>query len=326
MVTAHSHAKDHEKGHDHEHTHGHGARRSLASGRKDLLIALSITLLMMVAEVIGGILANSLALLSDAGHMLTDNLALLLSFFAMTFAALPATERKTFGFYRLEILAAFVNGVILVLISLFIMYHAYLRMIDPQPVQGMLMMVVAIVGLIANVLGAFFLHKHSKTSLNVRGAYLHIIGDALSSVGVVIGGVIIFFTGWYLIDPILSMMIALVIIYGAWSLVKESVSILLESAPAHLDIVHIGEEIARIKGVREAYHIHLWTITSGVHALSAHVIIEDQLVSMSREVLDEIRSHLSEKFNVDHSTIQLECEKCGTDPVCGLPNNTKNME
>jgi cobalt-zinc-cadmium efflux system protein len=321
MSTAHQHNAIHE--HDHEHTHGHGARRSLASGRKDLLIALSITLLMLVAEVIGGLLANSLALLSDAGHMLTDNLALLLSFFAMTFASLPATERKTYGFYRLEILAAFVNGVVLVLISIFILYHAYLRMVDPQPVQGMLMLAIAIVGLIANIVGAFFLHKHSKTSLNVRGAYLHIIGDALSSVGVVIGGVIIFFTGWYLIDPILSVMISLVIIYGAWSLVKESVNILLESAPAHLDIDHIATEIAKIKGVREAYHIHLWTITSGVYALSAHVIIDDQLVSISKEVLDEIRSLLSKKFNIFHSTFQLECKKCDMNPVCSLPNNTR---
>ncbi len=275
---------------------------------------------MMVAEVIGGLLSNSLALLSDAGHMLTDNLALLLSFFAMTFASLPATERKTYGFYRLEILAAFVNGIVLVLISLFIMYHAYLRMVNPQPVQGMLMMVIATVGLAANVIGAFFLHKHSKTSLNVRGAYLHIIGDALSSIGVVIGGIIILITGWYLIDPILSIMIALVIIYGAWSLVKESVNILLESAPAHLDIDTITAEIAKIKGVRETYHVHLWTITSGVYAMSAHVIIDDQLVSMSKDVSDKIKALLSEQFNVVHSTIQLECEKCDMSPVCSLPD------
>lgn len=324
MSTAHSH--NHEKEHVHEHALDHGLRQEPAGGRKDLLIALSITLVVMVAEVIGGLLSNSLALLSDAGHMLTDNLALLLSFFAMTFASLPATERKTYGFYRLEILAAFVNGIVLVLISLFIMYHAYLRMADPQPVQGILMLVIAILGLVANILGAFFLHKHSKTSLNVRGAYLHIVGDALSSIGVVIGGVIIFFTGWYLIDPVLSVMIALVIIYGAWSLVKESVNILLESAPAHLDIETIAAEIAKIKGVREAYHIHLWSITSGVYALSAHVIIDDQLVSISREVLDEIRSLLSKKFNIIHSTIQLECEKCDKNPVCGLPINTRNMK
>jgi len=310
--------------HRHEHQNDHGLRHIPSGGRKDLLLALSITVLMMIAEVIGGLLSNSLALLSDAGHMLTDNLALLLSFFAMTFASLPATDRKTFGFFRLEILAAFVNGIVLVLISLYIMYQAYLRMVHPQPVQGMLMLIVAIIGLVANIIGALILVKHSQNSLNIRGAYLHIVGDALSSVGVVIGGVVILYTGWYLIDPILSALISLVIIYGAWSLVKESVNILLESAPAHINIDTIASEIGKIKGVREAYHIHLWTITSGVYALSAHVLIDDRPVSNSRELNDQIRSLLSEKFKVYHSTIQLECEKCDMNPSCSLPDAVRN--
>jgi len=321
MSMAHSHADTHE--HDHEHD-DHGLRQVPANGKRDILIALSITLLMMVAEAIGGLLSNSLALLSDAGHMLTDNLALLLSFFAMTFASLPATDRKTYGFYRLEILAAFVNGIVLVLISLYIMYEAYLRMVNPQPVQGMLMLIIAVIGLVANIVGALFLFKHSHSSLNIRGAYLHIVGDALSSVGVVVGGVIILYTGWYLIDPILSMMISLVIIYGSWSLVKESVNILLESAPAHISIDSIASEIAKIKGVREAYHIHVWTITSGVYALSAHVLIDDQLVSGSRELLDSIRGLLADRFKVLHSTIQLECERCDALGLCSLPGVVKN--
>ncbi len=324
MSMAHPHTDNHEHEHSHEHDIDPGLRKVPGGGKRDLLIAFSITLLMMVAEVIGGLLSNSLALLSDAGHMLTDNLALLLSFFAMTFASLPATDRKTFGFYRLEILAAFVNGIVLVLISLYIIYHAYLRMIHPQPVQGMLMLIIAVIGLVANIIGALFLFKHSHTSLNIRGAYLHIIGDALSSVGVVIGGVIILYTGWYLIDPILSIMISLVIIFGAWSLVRESVNILLESAPAHLNIDTIAAEIAKLKGVREAYHIHLWSITSGVYALSAHVLIDDQMVSDSRELNDRIRKLLSEKFKVLHSTIQLECEKCDMNPTCSLPDDIRN--
>jgi cobalt-zinc-cadmium efflux system protein len=324
MSMAHSHTDNHEHEHDHEHDFAQGLSKVPGGGKKDLLIALSITLLMMVVEVIGGLLSNSLALLSDAGHMLTDNLALLLSFFAMTFASLPATDRKTFGFYRLEILAAFVNGIVLVLISLYIIYHAYLRMIHPQPVQGMMMLVIAVIGLVANIIGALFLFKHSHTSLNIRGAYLHIVGDALSSVGVVIGGVIILYTGWYLIDPILSIMISLVIIYGAWSLVKESVNILLESAPAHINIDTIAAEIARVEGVREAYHIHLWSITSGVYALSAHVLIDDQMVSDSRGLNDRIRKLLFEKFKILHSTIQLECEKCDMNPSCSLPDDVRN--
>ena len=316
-IEVHSH-HDHDHGHDHAHGKGQGG------GKRDLLIALSITLIMMVVEIIGGILSNSLALLSDAGHMLTDNLALLLSFFAMTFASMPATERRTFGFYRLEILAALINGIVLVLVSLYIVYQAYLRIIHPQPVAGTLMLVVALIGLVANVIGAFVLMKHSHASLNIRGAYLHILGDALSSVGVVIGGGIILYTGWYLIDPLLSILISLVIVYGAWALVKESVSILLESVPSHINIETISAEIQKIEGVREAYHIHVWTITSGVYAMSGHVLIEDQPVSSSRDVLDRIRAMLADKFEIEHSTIQLECDKCDLSLACSLPVNVKN--
>jgi cobalt-zinc-cadmium efflux system protein len=320
----HDEAHDHERNeHDHEevHDHSHGLNLAAAGGRRGLLIALSITVLMMVAELVGGLLSNSLALLSDAGHMLTDNLALLLSFFAMKFATMPATDRRTFGFYRLEILAAFINGVILVLISIYIIYEGYLRILHPQPVQGSLMLVVAIIGLVANIIGAVVLTKHSHTNLNIRGAYLHIIGDALSSVGVVVGGVVILQTGWYLIDPILSLLISFVIIYGAWALVKESVSILLESVPSHVNIDVVADEIAKLAGVREAYHIHVWTITSGVYAMSAHVIIDDQLVSRSRDLLDEIRALLSTKFKILHSTIQLECQRCdmSMNAQCRIP-------
>ena len=290
-------------------------------GKKGLLIALSITLLMMIIEVIGGLLSNSLALLSDAGHMLTDNFALVLSLFAMKFASMPATEKRTLGFYRLEILAALINGIILVVISLYIIYESYLRMIHPEHVEGMLMLIVAAIGLAANIIGAAVLMKHSHSNLNIRGAYLHIVGDAFSSVGVVVGGVIILFTGWYLVDPILSILISFVIIYGAWALVKESVSILLESVPSHIDIETVAAAIAKVTGVREAYHIHVWTITSGVHAMSAHVLIDDQLVSRSKDLIDDIRDLLADKFNILHSTIQLECERCDMNPMCSLPSS-----
>ncbi len=319
MTSTHEHNEHHDEHHDHGHEHAPWIVQNAAGGRKGLLIAFSITALMMVAEIIGGLLSNSLALLSDAGHMFIDNLALLLSFFAMKFATLPATEKKTFGFFRLEILAALINGITLVLISLYIIYEAYFRIIHPQPVHGTLMLVVAAIGLAVNVLGAIVLMKHRDINLNMRGAFLHIVGDALVSVGVIIGGIIILSTEWYLIDPILSIVISLVIIYGAWALVKESVDILLESAPSHIDTAAVAAEIGKVRGVREAYHIHLWTITSGVYALSAHVLIDDQLVSRSRDVLDEIRSLLSEKFKVLHSTIQLECEKCDMNPSCSLP-------
>ncbi len=325
VIDHHDHHHDHDHNDEH-HGHDHSFSKASASGRKDLLIALSITVLMMVAEIVGGVLSNSLALLSDAGHMFTDNLALLLSFFAIKFATMPATDRKTFGFYRLEILAAFVNGIVLVLVSFYIMYQAYLRILQPEPVAGKLMLVIAAIGLVANVIGAMVLNKHSGTSLNIRGAYLHILGDALSSVGVVIGGVIILYTGWNMIDPILSIMISLVIIYGAWALVKESVNILLESVPAHISIEALAEEMQKVPGVREAYHIHVWTITSGVYAMSAHVVIDDQLVSLNRQLMDRIAEMVAEKFRVMHVTIQIECQRCELGTVCGLPSVIRNKQ
>jgi cobalt-zinc-cadmium efflux system protein len=323
---SHTHTGIHDQVYEHDHGHDVDVRRTEKGGKKDLLIALAITVLMMIAEVIGGLLSNSLALLSDAGHMFIDNVALLLSFFAMKFSTMPATSKKTFGFYRLEILAALINGVTLVLISLYIMYEAYFRIVQPQPVHGTLMLVIAVIGLIANIIGAVVLMKHRHANLNIRGAFLHILGDAAVSVGVIIGGIVIVNTGWYLIDPILSILISCVIIYGSWQLLKESVNILLESAPSHIDIESVATEIAKIKGVREAYHIHLWTITSGVYALSAHVLIDDQPVSGSRELINEIRALLSQKFNVLHSTIQLECERCGPGTVCSLPYDIQQSQ
>lgn len=324
MSHSHSHGNHHDHGEGHAHGLEHGPRQASAGGKKDLLIALSITVLMMIAEVIGGLLSNSLALLSDAGHMLIDNISLVLSFFAMKFATMPATDKKTFGFYRLEILAALINGVTLVLISLYIIYEAYFRIVHPQPVQGTLMLVIAAIGLVANIIGAAVLMKHRHTNLNIHGAFLHILGDAAVSVGVIIGGIVIMSTGWYLIDPILSILISCVIIYGAWELLKESVNILLESAPSHLNIEAVAAEIATIKGVQEAYHIHLWTLTSGVYALSAHILIDDQPVSGSKNLIEEIRSLLLQKFNIAHSTLQLECERCELGGVCSIPSQKRD--
>jgi cobalt-zinc-cadmium efflux system protein len=315
---------DHEHEHDHAHDHAGGHAHAVAGGRKGLLFALGITLFMMIAEIIGGLLSNSLALLSDAGHMFTDTLALALSFFAMKFADMPATEKKTFGFYRFEILAALLNGVTLVLMSLYIIYEAYQRILNPPPVQGALMLVVAVIGLIANIIGALYLVKHRTSSLNIRSAFLHIIGDAISSVAVIVGAVVIYYTGWFLIDPLLSILIALGIIFGSYGLVTESVNILLESAPSHINIASVAAEIAAVNGVREAYHVHVWTITSGVYALSTHVIVDDMPVSGSRQLLTEIQQRLADRFKILHSTIQFECERCVENGACPLPEDVKN--
>ncbi len=311
-------SEHHDQAHNHAHEHGVARSHMTAGGKKGILLALSMTLVMMTVEVIGGLLSNSLALLSDAGHMFTDASALALSFFALKFAEMPATEHKTYGFYRLEILSAFLNGITLVLISLYILYEAYQRILHPPAVEGKLMLIVAVIGLIVNICGALFLVKHQETSLNIRGAFLHIIGDAVSSVGVIVGAIVITYTGWFLVDPLLSMLIAVGIIMGTVGLVSESVNILLEAVPSHISIAAVAREIEKIEGVREAYHVHVWTITSGVYALSAHVVINDQLVSGSRELLDAIRTMLEERFKILHSTIQLECQRCDAEGTCSL--------
>ncbi|MBU1356051.1 MAG: cation diffusion facilitator family transporter [Candidatus Edwardsbacteria bacterium] len=290
--------------HNHDHHHHRQA------GQKGLFITLILTGLVMLAEFLGGWLSGSLALLSDAGHMLTDVLAIALSLLAMRFALQPATEKKTYGFFRLEILAALINGITLILLSGYIFYEAWQRFSSPIEIKSGLMIIVAVIGLLANLAGFFILKSSSKHSLNVRGAFLHIIGDLLSSVAVVIGGLLIRFTGFYLIDPILSIIIGLVILKGAYGLVKESVDILLEAAPAGIESREIEKVLAGIKGVKALHHLHVWSLSSGIHALSAHVQIDDQMTSQSDALLKEIQELLEHKFGILHTTIQFECTEC----------------
>ena len=301
-----------------DHIHQIDQARSASSHQRNLLIALFITGIILVAELIGGLLSNSLALLSDAGHMFMDVLALLLSFFALRFATRPATEKKTFGFYRLEILAALINGTVLLALSLFIFYEAYQRLIEPQEVKGLLMLSIAAIGLGANIVSALVLRGGSRESLNVKGAFLHVIGDLLSSIGVILGGAIILFTGWKRVDSIISFVIGGIILIGAYRLVMESVNILLESTPKDVGLNEVIDGVKAIEGVRDLHHVHIWTITSGIYALSAHVLIEDQMTSRSSQILEDINRFLKDRFNIDHTTIQFECEACQTDFVCRL--------
>jgi cobalt-zinc-cadmium efflux system protein len=275
----------------------------------------------LIAEVIGGILSNSLALLSDAGHMLVDALALGLSLFAMTIARRPATLSKTYGYHRVEIMAALTNGTILVLVSLFIFYEAYQRLLDPPVVQAPIMLVVAVIGLVANLAGILLLRKASHGNLNIKAAFWHIIGDTISSVGVIVAGVIIVFTGWYAVDAIIAFFIGGIIMWGAVRIVREASDILLEAVPRHVRVGKVIETIKNVPGVEEVHDIHIWTITSGIHALSAHLIIEDQLVSRSAEIVATIKENLTRYFNITHTTLQLECEKCESCPsgfICNI--------
>jgi cobalt-zinc-cadmium efflux system protein len=299
--------------------HAHHERDGAVGGlQKPLLIALWITAIVMIAEFVGGLLANSLALLSDAAHMLADILALLLSIVAFGVSSRPPTKKTTFGFYRLEIFAAQINGGVLVFLSLFIFYEAYLRLLHPEPIKSVLMMITATIGLMANMASARVLLRSSKENLNVKAAFLHIIGDLLSSIGVIIGGIIIFFTGWFTVDPILSIVIGLVILKGAYGVVRETAEVLLEAVPRHIDLEKLIREVKTIKGVDSFHDVHVWTITSGLYALSGHIQLQDQQISESTRIMEAIQRLLTQRYKINHTTLQLECHACEPDRVCSL--------
>lgn len=265
---------------------------------------LSLTFGYMLAEAAGGYWANSLALLSDAGHMLTDVVALALSLFAVRFASRPATPRKTYGFYRLEILAALANGVTLIVLSLLICVEAYERLRAPETVEGWTLIWISTGGLIVNVISAWMLSREHKENLNVRGAFLHVLGDLLGSVAAIGAGLLILLRGWTWADPAFSVIISLLIIVNAWRLVADSVNILLEGAPSHINAAAVQQAMRTVAGVREVHDLHIWTITSGRHAVTAHVIVND--IRESYRVLRELRALLAEQFGLSHSTIQIE--------------------
>jgi cobalt-zinc-cadmium efflux system protein len=250
--------------------------------------------------------------------MFTDVLALLLSILAFRFSTRPPTKKTTFGLYRLEIFAAQINGAFLLFLSLFIFYQAYKRFLEPESIRSLLMMIVAGVGLLANIASALVLHKSSQKNLNIRASFFHILGDLLSSVGVIVGGAIIHLTGWLVVDPILSALIGVIILRGAYSVVKETANILLEAVPEHINLERLIQEIEALEGVESFHDVHLWTITSGIYALSGHVLIRDQMVSESLQVLERVRTHLQEMYNIRHTTLQVECRSCEAGFVCRL--------
>jgi cobalt-zinc-cadmium efflux system protein len=252
--------------------------------------------------------------------MLTDALALGLGLFAMSIAKRPVTQTKTYGYYRAEIMAALANGAILILVSGYIFYEAYRRFNEVSTVNAQTILLVASIGLVANLAGIFLLHRESRSSLNVKAAFWHIVGDTMSSVGVIIAGVIILVTGWYVVDPIIAVIIGLVILWGAFRIVREAADILLESVPKHIDLAKVAAGVRAIPGVRDLHDIHIWTITSGIYAISAHLSIEDQTVSQSTEIVSAVNQLLAKDFNITHITLQLECESCPSGLICNLCN------
>jgi cobalt-zinc-cadmium efflux system protein len=296
-------------GHRHTHVaHTHVAHTHDAlseRGRSRLLVVLLLTAAYMLAEVLGGWWTGSLALLADAGHMLADVAALALALLAARFSARPANPNKTYGYYRLEILAAFTNGVVLVAVSLFILYDAYGRWLAPPEIaRGGLMTAVAAGGLLVNLACAWLLHGDHERDLNMRGAWLHVLSDALGSVGAITAGVLITLGGWYAADPFFSALISVLIVWSSWNLIREATNVLLEGTPAHINLAAVEGAILGTAGVEDVHDLHVWTITSGREALSAHVRHAHAVSTPA--LLRSLRAKLQEQFGVDHLTIQME--------------------
>jgi cobalt-zinc-cadmium efflux system protein len=268
-----------------------------------LRIALVLTALLLIVEVVGGLLSNSIALLADAGHMMTDVAALGLALFVAWFSRQPANPQKTYGYLRWEILAAFVNGSTLFLISAWILWEAVIRLRAPETVAGGLMLVVAVSGLVVNVIAAWVLSQGSSHNLNARGAYLHVLGDLLASVGTVAAAIAIRYTGWLLADPIASILTTVLIMRGAWQLVRESVDILLESTPAHIPLPAVRGQLEAIPGIESVHDLHVWAVTPAVVAMSAHCIVREP--DQHQHVLGHIHDAMR-LFGIEHVTIQLE--------------------
>lgn len=294
-------------GHEHEHgegghSHGPGAWRD--ADRKALLIAAGLTAGFMFAEIIGGLLTDSLALLADAGHMLSDSFSLFLALGAVALAARPATPRRTYGYKRAEILAALINGVLLVVVSVWIVIEAINRIGDPPDVLGGWMLVVAVAGLAVNLIAARVLARSAGESLNVKAALRHVLADVAGSVGVILAAVIILTTGWELADPIVSIVISVLIATSAWSILRDSVDVLLEAAPPGLDTEEIGYSMASLSGVDQVHDLHIWQITSGMPMLSAHVLVAPE--SDCHGIRRELEVLLDREYGIDHTTLQVE--------------------
>ncbi len=275
---------------------------------KNLRTAAFITAIIFLLEFWGGIISNSLALLSDSAHVFMDVVALALAYGAIRISARPSTRNVTFGYHRFEIFAAMVNGLTIIGISVFIFYEAYGRISNPPQVEGVWVLVIATVGLAANTWAALKLHGHHE--LNIKGAYLHVIGDALASIAVIAGAVVITLTGETIVDPVLSILIGIMLLYGAGKLVLGSTRILLEFAPKHADADTVAKAMMEIEGIKGAHDIHIWSICSNIHAMSAHLLVDRIHVQQTDILIREINKVLRERFRILHTTLQFECAEC----------------
>lgn len=291
---SHQHHHDHDHSHHHFHAHDGEAPRSIVR-------AIVITFIFMGIEAVGGFIANSLALISDAGHMLTDIGALLLSLFAIWMAKRPKTATMSFGYHRAEILGALASGLLIWMISGVLIYESILRLQHPEEIQGKLVFVIATIGLLANLISMRILHEDRHKNINVRAAYLHLLSDTLGSVGAIIAGLVLWLTGWRPIDPLITLLFAALMLYSSWSLVKEAVGVLMESTPSSLDPHKVLKDLESLAGVQEVHDLHIWSVSTGRMALSVHIIATtaDALVAQVNELLEA-------RYGIIHTTIQVE--------------------
>lgn len=301
--------------HHHDHHHHHHAHKDRRlSAQTSLAAVLLLSVSYMVAEIIGGIRSGSLALLADAGHMAIDSAAIALSLFAAWIAQRPATPDKTYGYYRAEILAALINGATLIMVAIWIFYEAWERFNLARPIRGDLMTGIASGGLIVNFISLLLVHRHEGHNLNARGVWLHLISDTLGSVSAIVAGFMVWKLGWRIADPIISVLISLFILWGAWRLVRECVDVLLEAVPKGIDVSDIKKSIGNLSGVREVHDLHVWNMTSGVPLLTVHVAVGQGVES--GEMLRRINDLLVEKFRITHTTVQIEPETYAAPEEC----------
>jgi len=305
----HPHSHSHLDGHSHSHDHSHGPGHSHSHGKNANKQALKLSFFIitayMIVEAVGGFITNSLALISDAGHMLSDATALGLSYVAMTFGERKASEFKTFGYKRFEVLAAFLNGLTLIAISLYIFWEAYRRFSQPPEVMSSGMIVIASIGLLVNIIAAFILMKGGRSeNLNIRSAFLHVIGDLLGSVGAIAAALLIMFFGWDLADPIASVAVAILIIVSAYRVTRDSIHILMEGAPTHINVSDVRDKLGSIPNVIEVHDLHVWAISSDIPSLSCHIVVNDLHNSLT--VMKEAKSRLENQFKIKHTTIQID--------------------
>jgi cobalt-zinc-cadmium efflux system protein len=308
MSSGHSHHHHHD--HAHGHTHAHGSSSALGKARGRLALSVIFTLLFVVGETVAGYLSHSLALLSDAGHNFADVLALVLSWYGLWIADRPSDASRTYGFHRVSILAALANAVSLVLIALLIFWEAISRLRVPAEVAPVPMIVVAAIAVVLNGAIGWALHASASHDLSVRSAYLHMLGDAVSALGVVAAGLIIHFTGSPLADPLVSLLIGALILYSSWSVLTEAVNVLLEASPSGMDMQAVERAIREVDGVLDVHDLHVWSLASGIIAASCHILVSEGSIRTGQQVLAKVVDRLKESFSISHTTVQVEVEGC----------------